>query len=83
MAWSTKIYAKVALKKTHGGMNVLLALDQALEAIRKTDKIDNPTLGIPKIVYGVGWPYDGHDSAAVLPANGSLVCPEPAPPAVD
>jgi hypothetical protein len=47
MVWSTKICAKVALKKTSDWKNVLITLDQALEAIRK---IDDPTLGVSKIV---------------------------------
>lgn len=38
---------------------VYLTLDQALEVMRK---IDNLTRGIPKIIYLVGWQYNGHDS---------------------
>ena len=38
---------------------VYLNFEQALEVIRK---IDNLTLGIPKIIYLVGWQYNGHDS---------------------
>ena len=36
-----------------------LTLDEALEVVKK---IDNMTLGIPKIFYLVGWQYEGHDS---------------------
>lgn len=38
---------------------VYLKFEDALEVIRK---IDNITLGIPKITYLVGWQYNGHDS---------------------
>jgi hypothetical protein len=65
----------LALKKPNGGTNVLLTLDQALEVIRK---IDNLTLGIPKIVYVVGWQYDGHDSKypAFFEVNPALRRPQ-------
>lgn len=36
-----------------------LNLDEGMEVIKK---IDNMTLGIPKIIYLVGWQYTGHDS---------------------
>ena len=42
-----------------GQSKVMLDFSQALDVIRK---IDNITLGIPKIVYLVGWQYNGHDS---------------------
>jgi hypothetical protein len=38
---------------------VYLTFEQALDAIRK---IDNLTLGIPKIIFLVGWQFNGHDS---------------------
>jgi hypothetical protein len=38
---------------------VYLTFEQALEVIKK---LDNITCGIPKIVYLVGWQFDGHDS---------------------
>ena len=48
------------LKREDNGASVLyINYDQALEVIRR---IDNLTLGIPKIVYVVGWQYNGHDS---------------------
>jgi hypothetical protein len=34
-------------------------MSKALDVIRR---IDNQTLGIPKIIYLVGWQYNGHDS---------------------
>lgn len=46
-------------RKDNGKSEVFLNFEQALEVIRK---IDNLTLGIPKIVYLVGWQYNGHDS---------------------
>ncbi|GHV19741.1 hypothetical protein FACS1894174_00220 [Bacteroidia bacterium] len=42
-----------------GESRVILNFEQALDVIRK---IDNLTLGIPKIIYLVGWQYNGHDS---------------------
>lgn len=41
-----------------GGSNVLCTFEQALGYIRDADRI---TRGIPKIVYLVGWQYNGHD----------------------
>jgi hypothetical protein len=38
---------------------VHLTFEESLDVIRK---LDNITLGIPKIVYLVGWQYNGHDS---------------------
>ena len=50
-----------------GKSKVVLDFEQALEIIRK---IDNLTLGIPKIIYLVGWQYNGHDSK--YPAWGEV-----------
>lgn len=52
--------AKMFLSKPNpkGGCLVNLTFEQALEVIRVTD---NLSLGIPKIVYLVGWQYNGHD----------------------
>ncbi len=48
------------LKRKDNGKSVLfLNYDQALDVIHR---IDNLTLGIPKVVYLVGWQYNGHDS---------------------
>ena len=41
-----------------GGSYVNCTFAQALDVIRKTDAL---TLGVPKIVYLVGWQYCGHD----------------------
>ena len=38
---------------------VYLNFEESLEVIRK---LDNITLGIPKVVYLVGWQFNGHDS---------------------
>jgi hypothetical protein len=67
----------VALKKPSGGTDVLLSPDQTLEVIKR---IDSLTLGIPKIIYLVGWQYDGHDSKypAFFEANAGLKRPQDA-----
>jgi hypothetical protein len=67
----------LALKDANGGTNILLNLDQALEVIKK---IDSLTVGIPKIVYVVGWQYDGHDSKypAFFAVNAGLKRPQDA-----
>jgi len=46
-------------RKDNGHSTVYLTFAEALEVIKKIDKL---TLGIPKIVYLVGWQYNGHDS---------------------
>ncbi len=46
-------------RKDNGESEIFLTCEQALEVIRQ---MDNLTLGIPKIVYLVGWQYNGHDS---------------------
>jgi hypothetical protein len=46
-------------RRDNGISRVFLNYDQVLDVIRR---IDNLTLGIPKIVYIVGWQYNGHDS---------------------
>lgn len=46
-------------RKDNGTSEVALTFSQALDVIKK---MDNLTLGIPKIVYLVGWQYNGHDS---------------------
>lgn len=46
-------------KKDNGSSIVALNYINALDVIRR---IDNLTIGIPKIVYLVGWQYNGHDS---------------------
>lgn len=46
-------------RKDAGESTVVLNLEQALDVIKRMDGL---TLGIPKIVYLVGWQYNGHDS---------------------
>jgi len=46
-------------RKDNGESEVFLNCEQALEVICR---MDNLTLGMPKIVYLVGWQYNGHDS---------------------
>lgn len=46
-------------RKDNGNNTVYLTFEEALEVIVK---MDNLSLGIPKIVYLVGWQYNGHDS---------------------
>lgn len=46
-------------RRDNGKSDVNLTCEQTLEVIKK---IDNLTLGIPKIIYLVGWQYNGHDS---------------------
>jgi hypothetical protein len=60
--YSQTLVMKITLchKDSRGGVGkVYLTFEQALEVIRK---LDNLTLGIPKIVYLVGWQFTGHDS---------------------
>ena len=41
-----------------GGSDVSIDFDKALDLIKKTDAL---TLGVHKIIYLVGWQYNGHD----------------------
>ncbi|GHT55383.1 hypothetical protein AGMMS49982_21250 [Bacteroidia bacterium] len=50
-----------------GESHVYIDFEQALDIIRRADKL---SLGIPKIVYLVGWQYNGHDSK--YPAWGEV-----------
>lgn len=45
--------------KDKGESKVELTFEEVLEVIKKTDRL---TIGIPKIIYLVGWQYNGHDS---------------------
>jgi hypothetical protein len=56
-------------ERTDGGRNckVHLTFEQALEVIERLDRI---TCGAPKVVYLVGWQYNGHDSK--YPAWGEV-----------
>jgi hypothetical protein len=49
----------LAQKLPPSGSRTYLTFEQTLDAIRR---IDNLTRTIPKIVYLVGWQFDGHDS---------------------
>lgn len=46
-------------RKDNGEIEVFINFEQTLEVIKKMDKL---SLGIPKIIYLVGWQYNGHDS---------------------
>jgi hypothetical protein len=46
-------------RRDNGISDVSINYNQALDIVRS---IDNITLGIPKIIYLVGWQYNGHDS---------------------
>lgn len=54
--WVTKM--ALAVPDQQGGSEIRLTFEQALEMIRQSDHL---SLGIPKIVYLVGWQYNGHD----------------------
>ena len=54
--WVSKMFLSKPDPK--GGCIVNLTFEQALDVIRATD---NLSLGIPKVVYLVGWQYNGHD----------------------
>lgn len=54
--WVTKM--SLAVLDKQGDCEVRLTFEQALEMIRQSD---NLSLGVPKIVYLVGWQYNGHD----------------------
>jgi len=53
------LYDSTYKRKDNGKTELYLNCEQALDVIRR---IDNITLGIPKIIYLVGWQYNGHDS---------------------
>jgi hypothetical protein len=46
-------------RRDNGKTKLYMTCEQALENIKT---LDNITLGMPKIVYLVGWQYNGHDS---------------------
>lgn len=54
-------------KRDKGESKVIVDFEQALEIIKKVDLL---TVGIPKIIYLVGWQYKGHDSK--YPAWGDV-----------
>ena len=71
--WVSKMF--LSKPDPQGGCIVNLTFEQALDVIRVTD---NLSLGIPKIVYLVGWQYNGHDDKypAFFDANELLKRPE-------
>lgn len=54
--WVSKMFLSMPDKT--GGSNVSITFEKALDLIKQTDQL---TLGIPKIIYLVGWQYNGHD----------------------
>lgn len=46
-------------RRDNGEVKLHMTCEQALEAVKQ---MDNMSVGIPKIVYLVGWQYNGHDS---------------------
>lgn len=62
-------------RKDNGNSTVYLTIAGALEVIKR---IDNLTSGIPKIIYLVGWQYNGHDSKypAFFEGNEKLKRPQ-------
>lgn len=62
-------------RKDNGKSEVFCTIPEALEVIKK---IDHLTVGIPKIIYLVGWQYNGHDSKypAWFEGNERLKRPE-------
>jgi hypothetical protein len=54
--WTTKMF--LASPDGKGGSDVKITFKQALSII---SMIDTLTLGVPKIIYLVGWQYNGHD----------------------
>jgi len=67
----------LATPDRRGGSDVNITFAQALDIIRKTDAL---TLGVPKIVYLVGWQYNGHDDRypELFEVNEALKRPEDA-----
>ncbi len=68
--YNQTLVTKIFLCKRDGDGEVdkvFLKFDGVLEVLRK---LDNLTLGLPKIVYLVGWQYNGHDSK--YPAWGEV-----------
>jgi len=48
----------ISVPDRKGGTKIFNTFDQALEIIKQADEL---SLGIPKIIYLVGWQYNGHD----------------------
>ncbi|MBX3253806.1 MAG: hypothetical protein KF862_06660 [Chitinophagaceae bacterium] len=62
-------------RKDNGKSTVYLTIDGAFKVIKKLDRL---TSGIPKIIYLVGWQYNGHDSKypAFFEGNENLKRPQ-------
>lgn len=54
---TTKLFLAMPNRET-GKSDISLLFDEALDILKK---VDNVTVGIPKIVYLIGWQYTGHD----------------------
>ncbi len=48
----------ISVPDQKGGTKIFNTFDQALEIIKQADAL---SLGVPKIIYLVGWQYNGHD----------------------
>lgn len=74
--YSQTLVMKVNLcsRDENGNVKVHLTFSDALEVIKKLDRL---TLGVPKIIYLVGWQFSGHDSGypSWSVVNGSLKRP--------
>jgi hypothetical protein len=57
--YDQSIVMKIFLARKANGGEVVLTFEQALDVIKRMDTI---TCGTPKIVYLVGWQFNGHDS---------------------
>ena len=69
-----KIFMATPDPNDPGGSLVSLRFDEALEKIKEIDAL---TLGIPKIIYLVGWQNRGHDDRypTINTVNPFLACP--------
>ncbi|RLD81470.1 MAG: hypothetical protein DRJ10_06150, partial [Bacteroidetes bacterium] len=48
----------ISVPDQKGGTRIINTFEDALEIIKKADKL---SLGVAKIIYLVGWQYNGHD----------------------
>lgn len=48
----------ISVPDQNGGTKIINTFEDALEIIKTADKL---SLGVPKIIYLVGWQYNGHD----------------------
>jgi hypothetical protein len=61
-------------RKDNGKSELFLTCEQALDVIRR---INNLSAGIPKIIYLVGWQYNGHDSGYPAWFEGNMAIKRP------